>query len=162
MLKVSICPAVVEDAETIAQLNESCFGQSSSPAAVERMLKMILPRSSEKILVAVYHGKMIGYIHARDDLRTYRSPHKMILALAVEKEFRRKGVATALYNAIVAWGEQSGAVAITASINTSRAAQGFFASCEFEERLQHKQYFKSLEKPRSPIIERLEQHGKKD
>ncbi len=161
MLKVSICPAVVEDAEAIAQLNESCLGQKTPVAAVERMLKMIIPRADEKLFVAVYHGRMIGYIHARDDLRTYRAPQKAVLTVAVDKDYRRKGVGTALFEAVAAWGKQTRCEAVTASVGSSKAAQSFFAACGFTERLNHKPYFKSLEEPRSPIIERLEQNGKK-
>ena len=161
MLKISICPAVAEDAEMIAHLNESCLGLSTPVAAVERMLKIILSRADEKLFVAVYRGKMIGYIHAADDLRTYRAPQKTVLTVAVEKEYRRQGVGTALFEAVAAWGKQTRCEAVTASVGGSKAAQSFFVACGFEEQLNRKPYFKSLAEPRSPFVERLEQNGKK-
>lgn len=162
MLKVSICPAVYEDAEAIAQLNESCLGRPSPVAAVQKQLKTLILRSDEKLLVAVYRGRMIGYIHARDDLRTYRAPRKAVVALAVEKDYRRKGVGRALLNAVEQWAKQDGSEAVTAYVGGSKAAQSFFAACGCEEHLNRKQYEKSVEEPRSAILERLEKHGKKD
>lgn len=163
MLKISICPAVVEDAEAIATLNESCFGQSFPVSSVQAQLKKIILQSSdEKLLVAVYHGRMIAYIHARTDIRTYRAPRKTVLSIAVEKEYRRQGVAKALFEAIADWAKKDGCDAVTAYVGGSKAAQSFFAACDCEERLNRRQYFKSVVEPRSPIIERLEKHGKKE
>ena len=162
MLKISICPAVVEDAEAVAALNESCFGQSFPVSSVQAQLKKIILHSDEKMLVAVYRGRMIAYIHARSDIRTYRAPRKVVLAVAVEKEYRRQGVAKALFEAIAEWAKQDGCDAVTAYVGGSKAAQSFFAACDCEERLNRRQYFKSVEEPRSPFIERLEKHGKKE
>lgn len=163
MLKVSICPAVAEDAPAIAQLNESCFGQSYPVASVQQQIKKLILCPNEKLLVAVYRGRMIAYIHARDDIRTYRAPRKAILAVAVDKEYRRQGVATALFEAIVEWAKEDRCDAISAAVGGSRAAQSFFAACGCEERLNRKQYYKSVAEPRSPILERLEKsYGKKE
>ena len=159
MLKVSICPAVPEDAQAIAELNESCFGQSAPVSTVEKQLRTLILRTDEKLLVAVYRGRMIAYIHARDDLRTYRTPRKTILSLAVEKSCRRQGVGRALCEAIEQWAKQSGCDAVTASVGSSKAAQSFFASIGCEERLNRKQYFKSVVEPRSMFMERLEKNG---
>lgn len=156
MLKISICPAVVEDAEAIAALNESCFGKVYPVASVQAQLKTILRRADEKLLVAVYRGCMIGYIHARDDLATYRAPRKAILAVAVDKEYRRQGVGTQLLDAIVAWANEERCEAIGMMVGGSKAAQGFFASYGCEERLNRKPYYKSVAGPKSPILERLE------
>ncbi len=162
MLKVSICPAVYEDAEAIAQLNESCFGRPFPVPSVQKQLKTILLRGDEKLLVAVYRGRMIGYVHARDDLRTYRAPRKAVLALAVEKEHRRKGVGRALMEAVEQWARRDGCEALTAYVGGSKAAQSFLTACGCEEHLNRKQFEKSLAEPRSPFLERLEKHGKKD
>ena len=138
MLKVSICPAVYEDAEAIAQLNESCFGRSFPVASVQKQLKTVILRADEKLLVAVYRGRMIGYIHARDDLRTYRAPRKAVLALAVEKEHRRRGVGRALLNAVEQWAREDGCEAVTAYVGGSKAAQSFFGACGCAEHLNRK------------------------
>lgn len=162
MLKISICPAVPEDAEAIAALNESAFGRSYAVMQVRRQLETLVVRSDERLLVAVYRGKMIGYIHARDDRRTYRAPRKQIVTLAVDKDYRRKGVGRALVEAIVQWGRKDGSEAITVGVGGSKAAQSFFSAVGCEEHLNRKQYIKSLETPKSPFIERLEDHGKKE
>ncbi len=159
MLKISICPAVAEDAAAIAALNQTCLGQTAPVSLVEKQLRTMILRREEKLLVAVYRGKMIAYIHARDDLRTYRAPQKVILAVAVDREYRHQGVATALFEAIVEWAQKDGCEAVTAAVGGSHAAQGFFAACGCEERLNRKQYYKSVVKPRFPTLERLENHG---
>ena len=162
MLKISICPAVAEDAQAIAELNEACFGQSFPVASVQAQLKKIIPHPDERLLVAVYRGRMIAYIHARHDVRTYRAPRKTVLAVAVEKDYRRQGVAKALFESIAQWAKEDGCDAVNAFVGGSKAAQSFFAACGCEERLNRKEYFKSVVEPRSPIMERLEKYGKKD
>ncbi len=161
-MKLSICPAVGEDAQAIAELNEVCFGYSYPVSSVRRQIAAILDSHDERLLVAVYRGTMIGYIHVRTDRRTYRDPQKLILAVAVQKEYRRKGVATALFQAVAEQAKQESCEAVTAAVGGSRVAQAFFAAVGCEERLNRKQYIKSLREPKSPIVERLEQHGKKE
>lgn len=163
MLKISICPAVVEDAAAIAALNESCLGKSFPVSSVQAQLKTILRRTDEKLLVAVYRGQPIGYIHARDDLSTYRAPRKMILALAVDKEYRRHGVGTALMDAVAAWAKETRCEAIGVTVGSSKAAQSFFTAYGCEERLNRKPFYKSIVDPKSTILERLENsYGKKE
>lgn len=162
MLKVSICPAVPEDAEAIAVLNENAFGRSFPVMQVRRQIETLVVRGEERVLVAVYRGKMIGYIHARDDRRTYRAPRKEIVAVAVDKDYRRQGVGKALFEAIADWAKKDGCEAVDVAVGGSKAAQCFFAACGCEERLNRKQFIKSLEIPKSPFIERLEDHGKKE
>ncbi len=163
MLKISICPAVVEDAAAIAALNESCFGQHSSAASVQSQLKAILRHPGDKLLVAVYRGQMIGYIHARDDICTYRAPRKTVVALAVDKEFRRQGVGSALFEAVTSWAKADKCDGVSVMVGGSKSAQSFFAACGCEERLNQKPYFKSVAPEKSPILERLENsYGKKE
>lgn len=162
MLKVSICPAVAEDAEAIAQLNEACFGQHYPVSSVRRQLETLILRPDEQLLVAVYRGQVIGYIHARDDLRTYRAPRKAVLSVAVAKAHRRQGVATALFDAVEQWAKRSRCEAVSAAVGGSRAAQSFFAAVGCEEGLNRKQYYKSVEDKASVTKERLENHGQKE
>lgn len=162
MLKVSVCPAVPEDAEAIAALNENAFGRSFPVMQVRRQLETLVVRSDERVLVAVYRGKMIGYIHARDDRRTYRAPRKEIVSVAVDKDYRRQGVGKALFEAIADWAKKDDCEAVDAAVGGSKVAQSFFAGCGCEERLNRKQFIKLLETPKSPFIERLEDHGKKE
>ena len=161
-MNFSVCPAVPEDAQAIADLNESCFGHSCSRSTVERLLSAVLDIRDERVLVAVYRGTMIGYVHVRTDRRTYRAPHKQIVSIAVDKNHRRKGVATALFRAVEELAAEDGCKAITAMVGGSHAAQAFFAAVQCEEQLNQKPYYKSMLQPKSPFIERLEQHGKKD
>lgn len=162
MLKISICPAVEEDAAVIARLNEMCFGQAFPEHLVRRQLATLIRRREETLLVAVYRGQMIGYIHARDDLRTYRAPHKTVLALAVDKDFRRQGVGRQLYEAVVKRAEAEGCAAVSTQVGGSKAAQSFFAAMNLKERLNRRQYIYEFEDKYAYIKERLESNGKKD
>ncbi len=161
MLKLSVCPAVAEDAEAFAYLNETCFGQSHPVEFVRQQIKAILDSADERLLVAVYRGTMLGYIHARIDRRTYRAPRVTVLSVAVDKDYRRKHVATALFDAITAWAAQCSCDTITASVGGSRAAQSFFLSVGCEERLNRKQYVK-LPSSTNFVKGRLEDYGKKE
>ena len=161
-MNFSVCPAVLEDAQAIADLNESCFGRSCSMSSVARQISAMLDIRDERLLVAVYRGTMIGYVHVRTDRRTYRAPHKQIVSIAVDKEYRRKGVATALFRAVEDLARQEDCEAVTAMVGGSHAAQAFFAAVQCEEQLNRKPYYKSMLQPKSPFIERLEQHGKKE
>ncbi len=163
MLKISICPVVVEDAAAIAQLNESCFGRPVSTAVVEAQLKALVLSRENKLYGAVYRGQLIGYIHARNDVCTYRAPRKTVVALAVAKEYRRQGIATMLMDAVTKWASAERCEAVGVMVGGSKAAQSFFAAYGCEERLNRKQYLKSIVEPKSPIMERLENnYGKKD
>ncbi len=163
MLKCSVCPVVVEDAAAIAQLNESCFGRHLPVQAVEAQLKTLVISRENKLFGAVYRGQLIGYIHARSDISTYRTPRKVIVALAVAKEYRRQGVATLLMDAIAKWAKDEKCETLGAMVGGSKAAQSFFSAYGCEERLNRKQYIKSMVDPKSPIMERLENdYGKKE
>ncbi|MBE6762737.1 MAG: GNAT family N-acetyltransferase [Ruminococcaceae bacterium] len=142
MLNFSVCPAVAEDAQVIAALNESCFGLSSSVQEVARQIKAILDCADERLLVAVYRGAMLGYIHLRVDRRTYRAPRMAVVSVAVDKEYRRKGVARALFATAEELALRMNCEAVSASVGGSRAAQAFFSAVGCEERLNRKQYIK--------------------
>ncbi len=144
MLKISVCPAVAEDAEIIARLNEESFGQTTAVPVVRAQIRSILESKDERLLVAVYHGTMIGYIHTRIDRRTYRAPRELVLCVAVDKEYRRKGVASALFRYVEEQALSGKAEAMSAAVGGSRAAQSFFAAVGCEERLNRKQYNKFL------------------
>ena len=97
MTKFSVCPAVAEDAAAIAEINEMCFGLSYPEKDVARQIKAIVLCEDERLLVAVYRGVMLGYIHVRVERRVYRAPRLEVLAVAVHKDHRRQGVAKALF-----------------------------------------------------------------
>ena len=144
MLNFSVCPCVAEDAAAIAALNETCFGLPCAVHEVARQIRAILNCADERLLVAVYRGTMLGYIHLRVDRRTYRAPRLAVVAVAVDKEYRRKGVAKTLFKAAQDMAEQLSCEAVIASVGGSRAAQSFFLAVGCEERLNRKQYFKKL------------------
>lgn len=144
MLNFSICPCVAEDAAAIASLNETCFGLPCAVNEVARQIRSILECADERLLVAVYRGAMLGYIHLRVDRRTYRAPRLAVISVAVDKEHRRKGVAKALFMTAQDIAVRLSCEAVTASVGGSRAAQSFFLAVGCEERLNRKQYFKKL------------------
>ncbi len=144
MMNFSVCPCVAEDAEAIAVLNETCFGLPCAVNEVARQIRSILECADERLLVAVYRGTMLGYIHLRVDRRTYRAPRLAVVSVVVGKEYRRKGVAKALFMAAQDIATQLSCEAVTASVGGSRAAQSFFLAVGCEERLNRKQYFKKL------------------
>ncbi len=123
MLKVSVCPAVAEDAAAIAALNQSCFGAAYPQQKVANELRRILGLSGERVWVAVYRGEPVGYVHASSSFRTYRAERKSVRTLAVAKEYRRMGVGTALWQAVEAWAKAEGAEAVTAELNSHAGAQ---------------------------------------
>ena len=144
MLNFSVCPCVVEDAQAISLLNENCFGLPCAVHEVARQIRSIIECTDERLFVAVYRGTMLGYIHLRVDRRTYRAPQLAVVSLAVHKEYRRNGVAKALFSAAQDVAVQLSCDAVTVSVGGSRAAQSFFLAVGCEERLNQKQYFKKL------------------
>ncbi len=144
MLNFSVCPCVAEDAAAIAALNDTCFGLPCAVSEAARQIRSIIDCADERLLVAVYRGTMLGYIHLRVDRRTYRAPRLAVVSLAVDKSYRRKGVAKALFAAAQDLAVQLSCEAVTASVGGSRAAQSFFSAVGCEERLNRKQYFKKL------------------
>ncbi len=123
MLKISVCPAVPEDATAIAAFNESCFGAAYPETKVRRELERLISLPGERVLVAVYRGEPVGYVHASSSYSTYRAPRKMVRTLAVDREFRRKGVGTALWRAVEAWASEDGCDTVTACTRSTAGAQ---------------------------------------
>ncbi|MBQ9414499.1 MAG: GNAT family N-acetyltransferase [Clostridia bacterium] len=145
MIKPSVCPAVAEDAERIALLNETCLGKAYPLGRAQRQLKQLLLDPSQKVLVAVYHGQMIGYIHASDVLTTYQEPSKIIHSIVVDKEFRRQGVGRALLHAVELWAASDGCKTVTAAVAGNKAAQTFFVACGSEGKTSAKWFVKSTD-----------------
>lgn len=144
MLKLSICPAVSEDADAIAALNESCFGIRFPAEKVKKQLARLILLPTERVFVAVYRGRLIGFAHASSVWRTDCAPYKEIRAIAVEKEYRRKGVGRALWQAVEEWATEEHCETVVAVVGGSRSAQAFCAACGCDEQQGKKQYMKTV------------------
>ncbi|MGJ8528596.1 GNAT family N-acetyltransferase [Maritalea sp.] len=71
-------------------------------------LKTYLAQPTHQLIVAVDEGQVIGHIRAVIHYQPDEAHHLYIDNLGVEPEFQRQGVASALFDGILAWGKSQG------------------------------------------------------
>ena len=123
---MKIRKAVIDDFIAIHLLNSFGLGYDYPTEKTKKRLAYILSLRGAKFLVAEVDDIVVGYIHAVDYDCTYSDPVKDILALAVDEEYRRKGVGLALVAAIEKWAYSTGACGVRlVTSSLGKALTGF-------------------------------------
>ncbi len=135
----------VEDAASLQALNSDGMGYAYSVEDTVKKLQRLLQSGKDCILVAVIKEKVVGYIHANDYDLLF-SPHmKNIMAIAVARGYRRRGIGAALLLKVEEWAKASGAAGVRLVSGTARTeAHAFYQSCGYhreKEQLNFKKRF---------------------
>lgn len=142
--KIIIRECALKDCESIYLLNKNDLGYDFPIEETTKRLEMILKSESDKIFVAEYDGKVIGYIHACDYDVIYAPSMKNILGLAVNSDYRKLGVGKALLAAAENWARETGCEGIRLCSGAQRkGAHEFYKKCGYicsKEQLNFKKY----------------------
>lgn len=142
--KIIIRECALKDCESIYLLNKNDLGYDFPIEETAKRLEMILKSESDKIFVAEYDGKVIGYIHACDYDVIYAPSMKNILGLAVDSDYRMLGAGKALLAAAENWAKETGCAGIRLCSGAQRkGAHEFYKKCGYicsKEQLNFKKY----------------------
>lgn len=133
MMKCEIRKCRLEDAASICELNRDDLGYDFPLQETKDNLEKILESENDRIYVATYNGEVAGYVHACTYQLAYASQMKNLMALAVAKKYRKKGIGQALLNKAETWAKEDGANGIRLVSGTPRkGAHAFYQSCGYK------------------------------
>jgi GNAT superfamily N-acetyltransferase len=133
----------VSDYERIYHLNKTALGYDYDPEKTKGRLAAILARKTDKIFVACVDGVVAGYVHAIDYECVYTDSLKNIMAIAVDEEYRCRGVGRALVTAVEDWARECGAQGVRLVSSMFReGAHAFYLRCGYHVRKTYKNFVK--------------------
>ncbi|HHX12862.1 MAG TPA: GNAT family N-acetyltransferase [Clostridiales bacterium] len=131
------------DYKDIYQLNKKAFGYEYDIEKTKSRLNEIINRETDKIYVASIDNKVVGYIHGSDYECTYSDPLKNIMAIAVDEDYRGKGIGRTLLNAIENWAKESDCSGVRLVSGFNRVeAHRFYLHCGYNDRKDQKNFIK--------------------
>ncbi|MBQ7782585.1 MAG: GNAT family N-acetyltransferase [Oscillospiraceae bacterium] len=123
---------MMEDCESIHQLNVNEMGYEITPDETKANLVKLIKSSSDKIYVAVCGTEVAGYIHVNDYDLIYAPHMKNIMGIAVAEKWQRKGIGKALLSEAEKWAKQTDAKGIRLVSGAARTeAHKFYHSCGY-------------------------------
>ena len=126
------------DAEDIYYINKTSLGYDYDLEKQRNNLKSVLNDKSQVIFVADIDNKVVGYIHLTSYDVIYTDTYKNCLGLAVDNDYKRIGIGSALLNQGEIWAKENGAVGIRLCSGIEReTAHKFYKSQGYiENKLQ--------------------------
>jgi GNAT superfamily N-acetyltransferase len=107
--------SAVEIAELAQQL-----GYENHLAELTARLHQILKSDQDRIFVAIYQGKIIGWIHAISCIRVESQVFVEIAALVVDQHFRKQQLGKQLIQSVIGWANHLGIKTIKVRCNVVR------------------------------------------
>lgn len=122
----------IEDAPSICRLNETEMGYGFPLEQTRKKLQTLLNSSTDRIIVAVLNGEVVGYVHACDYEVLYAPSMKNIMGIAVDSAYNRRGIGRSLLHAVEEWAKETGAVGVRLVSGEERSdAHKFYQSCGY-------------------------------
>lgn len=141
---IIIRQAKIEDYKDICKICCDDLGYNCSEELVKERLGG-LDKNNERVLVAVYNGKVVGYLHAQIYKTLYFEELINFLGLAVSKEYRNKKVGTRLVNEIENWAKENEIKKVRVNSGFSRKeAHEFYRSLGYNNEKEQIRFLKSL------------------
>ncbi|MBQ7101703.1 MAG: GNAT family N-acetyltransferase [Clostridia bacterium] len=126
--------AVVTDAENIYYINKTSLGYDYDLDKQKAKLEMILNDSTQAVFVAAVGNRAVGYIHLANYDVIYADNYKNCLGLAVDNDFKRMGIGSALLKQAENWAKENGASGIRLCSGIEREnAHKFYKSQGYTE-----------------------------
>ena len=100
--------AEISDAEDIYYINKSSLGYDYDLDKQRENLKAVLNDKTQVIFVADIGDKVVGYIHLTSYDVIYTDTYKNCLGLAVDNDYKRMGVGSALLKQGEKWAKENG------------------------------------------------------
>ena len=125
--------AVITDAKDIYYINKTSLGYDYDLEKQKAKIQAVLNDSTQVIFVAETNNKVIGYIHLENYDVIYADNFKNCLGLAVDNDYKRNGIGSALLNQAEIWAKENGAVGIRLCSGVEREkAHQFYQSQGYE------------------------------
>ncbi|HHU71135.1 MAG TPA: GNAT family N-acetyltransferase [Clostridiales bacterium] len=135
------------DYKDIYRLNLNAFGYDYDIEKTKIRLNKIINRTTDRIYVACIDNKVVGYIHGSDYECTYSESLKNIMAIAVDENYRGKGIGRALLSAIENWAKETNCCGVRLVSGFNRAeAHKFYLCCGYTVRKDQKNFIKYFDK----------------
>ena len=125
--------AVISDAKDIYYINKTSLGYDYDLEKQKAKIQAVLNDSTQVIFVAETNNKVVGYIHLVNYDVIYADNFKNCLGLAVDNDYKRNGIGSALLNQAEIWAKENGAVGIRLCSGIEREkAHQFYQSQGYE------------------------------
>ncbi|MDR2600529.1 MAG: GNAT family N-acetyltransferase [Oscillospiraceae bacterium] len=142
-ITVFVRNATIDDFIAIYLLNIYGLGYDYPMEKTKKRVASILLNTNAKLLVAEVDGNVVGYAHAVDYDCSYSDSLKNLLAIAVDEEYKGKGVGRALITAVEKWALSSGSVGVRLVSSMYRTgSHKFYEKCGYSVRKDQKNYVK--------------------
>ena len=123
--QMTIRPAAPSDAADITRLAAQ-LGYPADAAAIAGRLTRIAGRADQLAIVAVWEGKIVGWLQAGASEVLESGFRVEILGLIVDESRRRRGIGRCLVQQAEKWAAGIGAEAVVVRSNTKRVASHSF------------------------------------
>lgn len=125
--------AVISDAKDIYYINKTSLGYDYDLEEQKAKIEAVLNDSTQVIFVAETNNKVVGYIHLVNYDVIYADNFKNCLGLAVDNDYKRNGIGSALLNQAEIWAKENGAAGIRLCSGVEREkAHQFYQSQGYE------------------------------
>lgn len=132
-IKFVVRKAVISDAEDIYYINKTSLGYEYDFEKQKRKIEAVLNDETQIIFVAESDNKVVGYIHLVNYDVIYADNFKNCLGLAVDNDYKRNGIGSALLKQAEIWAKENGAVGIRLCSGVERVnAHKFYESQGYE------------------------------
>lgn len=130
--------AEVSDAEDIYYINKTSLGYDYDLDKQRKNLQAVLNDKTQVIFVADIGDKVVGYIHLTSYDVIYTDTYKNCLGLAVDNDYKRMGVGSALLKQGEKWAKENGAVGIRlcSGVERENAHKFYLSQGYIENKLQ--------------------------
>ena len=142
--KMIIRKANVNDADDIHKICQDDLGYNCSVDLVKERIAL-LDLSRERVFVAEYNNRVVGFVHAEDYKTLYFDELINLLGLAVANDYRRQGVATKLIDFVEQWAKEIGIKMIRLNSGSSRKeAHEFYRKLGFDNEKEQIRFLKKI------------------
>lgn len=125
--------AVISDAKDIYYINKTSLGYDYDLEKQKAKIQAVLNDSTQVIFVAETNNKVVGYIHLVNYDVIYADNFKNCLGLAVDNDYKRNGIGSALLKQAEIWAKENGAAGIRLCSGIEREkAHQFYQSQGYE------------------------------
>ena len=142
--KLVIRSAITDDAEGICKICCDDLGYSCTTDLIrQRLAELDLNR--EQVFVADYNSSVVGYVHVENYKTLYFNELANLIGLAVSKNYRRHGIATALIKNVEHWAKNKNIKMLRLNSGSSRKeAHEFYRSIGFDNEKEQIRFIKEI------------------
>lgn len=126
------------DADDIYYINKTSLGYDYDSAKQRNKIQNVINDPSQVIFVADVGNKVVGYIHLVNYDVIYADNYKNCLGLAVDNDYKRMGIGSALLSHGEKWAKENGAsgIRLCSGIERENAHKFYLANGYAENKIQ--------------------------